>query len=67
MDYFEGGERLNLIQVLDNREWREKYQKQLMASFPTAVITSVKLNLPGPIKTSPKLQSVFQNIINDLN
>lgn len=67
MDYFEGGERINLMQVLDNREWREKYQKQLMASFPTAVITSVKLNLPGPIKTSPKLQSVFQIIINDLN
>lgn len=66
MDYFEGGKHLTLIQVLDNREWREIHQRKLMADFPKSIITSIKFNLPGPIKTSPQIQSIFQKIISDL-
>ncbi len=54
------GPTITLNQALDNREWRSHRQTQLAKRYPTAVVVSVKLNIPGPIKTSRPLQDLFR-------
>lgn len=59
VDVFKNGPEVSLEQVLDNREWRSAKQTKLENDFPRATIVAVKLNLPGNVKNSAKIQQFF--------
>lgn len=60
MNVFQDGPTITLNQVLDNREWRSQMQTQLEQRYPAAVVVSIKLNIPGPVKNSLPLQAMFR-------
>lgn len=59
MDFLTGGQEIGLNAVLETREWRQNYQESLEMQFPNEIIIGVKLNIPGPIKTSTYLKKMF--------
>ncbi|MFT8824816.1 MAG: triphosphoribosyl-dephospho-CoA synthase CitG [Liquorilactobacillus mali] len=59
MDFLAGGQEIGLNAVLETREWRQNYQESLEMQFPNEIVIGVKLNIPGPIKTSIYLKKMF--------
>ncbi|MDF7637109.1 citrate lyase holo-[acyl-carrier protein] synthase [Leuconostocaceae bacterium ESL0958] len=55
-----GGQPVSLTALLASREQRVAYQRQLLADNPQAILLAIKLNIPGPVKNSPKIQHIFQ-------
>jgi len=66
MNVFENGRSIDLMSVLDNKEWRSHYQERLKIQYPTAIIVSIKLNIPGPIKSSPLLKDSYNFGLRDI-
>ncbi len=58
MDYRDRGERTSQAQILDSRENRAQRQKELIKRYGVAVV-SFTMNIPGEIKSSPSIKSVF--------
>nr|WP_288899407.1 citrate lyase holo-[acyl-carrier protein] synthase [uncultured Blautia sp.] len=52
------GEEVTLIQMLDCRERRSHFQKELLKKYHCPVI-SFCMNIPGPIKTNKSICSAF--------
>ena len=57
---FVGGDQQDIPAVLANRDWRAAQQRRLMEAFPGATVVAVKLNIPGPVKTSPVIRRFFR-------
>jgi len=66
MNVFANGQSVDLMTVLNNKEWRSHYQESLKIQYPTAIIISIKLNIPGPIKSSPLLKDSYHRGLRDI-
>lgn len=60
--YF-SGESIQLSDMLRAREERALRQLHLLKEYPEGSLLSVTMNIPGPIKTSPKLLEAFDIVI----
>ena len=61
MSIFDIGEAVDLLTVLDNREWRSRLQDKLKVTNSDKIVISAKLNIPGSIKNNDILQKVFMD------
>ena len=59
MDMFLTGTPQTLLDILDNKEERERYKLQQLAEFPTCQLVSIGINIPGDIKTNESIEKVF--------
>lgn len=62
-DVFENGIQVDLMMMLEAREQRSHTQRQLFTSQAKASLLSATMNIPGPIKTSPILREVFEQVL----
>ncbi|MDR0299154.1 MAG: citrate lyase holo-[acyl-carrier protein] synthase [Streptococcaceae bacterium] len=60
MDIFSSGEKIGLDEVLKNKEWRVAQLKELTVKFPNTTLVSVKLNIPGEIKSTKGIVRLFE-------
>lgn len=51
---------LTLMDLLDARENRVSHQKELLNKYPGAVLISMTLNIPGPVKDSPRYRKALE-------
>lgn len=58
---FETGEPQDITAVLESKDARVAFQKQLVADYSDASILAVKLNIPGPIKNNDQLHRGFNH------
>ena len=58
MSIFDIGEAVDLLTVLDNREWRSRLQDKLKVTNYDKIVISAKLNIPGPIKNNDIRQKI---------
>lgn len=57
---------LTLMDLLDARENRVCHQKELLNKYPGAVLISMTLNIPGPVKDSPRYRKALETGIHRL-
>lgn len=57
------GPTITLIDILDAREVRSDNQKDIFNQYTSGSLLSITMNIPGNIKTSSVLQSVFDQFI----
>lgn len=57
------GEIVTLAEMATSREQRYLRQQFLLQKFPHASLLCATMNIPGPIKSSPILNQVFQDMI----
>lgn len=57
---FETGEQQSINAVLQNRDARALRQRYFIKLYPDLTLMVIKLNVPGPIKTNPQIQHIFQ-------
>lgn len=62
-DTYFSGEAIQLSDMLRAREERALRQLHLLKEYPEGSLLSVTMNIPGPIKTSPKLLEAFDIVI----
>lgn len=60
------GAAIDLLAMLDAREKRSLRQHQLFQQFPQATLLCATLNIPGPIKRSEVLRSVFDRVMEEV-
>lgn len=53
-------QQLTLMNLLDARENRVYHQKELLNKYPGAVLVSMTLNIPGPVKDSPRYRKALE-------
>lgn len=51
---------LTLMDLLDARENRVRHQKELLNAYPGAVLVSMTLNIPGPVKDSLRYRKALE-------
>ena len=51
---------LTLMDLLDSRENRVNHQKKLLEQYPGAVLVSMTLNIPGPVKDRPEYRKALE-------
>lgn len=51
---------LTLMDLLNAREDRVRHQKALLNAHPGAVLVSMTLNIPGPVKDSPRFRKALE-------
>ena len=61
------GAPVDIIQMLDARERRAHIQQQLLEQFNPCVLVSITLNIPGPVKNSEAITTVFASVISELD
>ncbi|MFV0555920.1 MAG: citrate lyase holo-[acyl-carrier protein] synthase [Lactovum sp.] len=66
MDVFENAPSVSLREILDNREWRACRQEELIQKFLKSTVVSIKLNIPGNIKSTKILSNIFENRLEGL-
>lgn len=57
------GDKVTLPEMLDTRERRSKWQRDLLEKYPQYALLSLTMNIPGDIKTSPKIEQSFKDFI----
>lgn len=62
-DIFNKGIQVDLLMMLEAREYRSNTQGQLLSSKPKASLLSATMNIPGPVKTSRRLREVFEEVL----
>lgn len=53
-------QKLTLMDLLNAREDRVRHQKALLNAHPGAVLVSMTLNIPGPVKDSPRYRAAIE-------
>ncbi len=53
-------QQLTLMDLLDARENRVYHQNELLNKYPGAVLISMTLNIPGPVKDSPRYRKALE-------
>ena len=61
------GAPVDIMQMLDARERRARTQQQLLEQFNPCVLVSITLNIPGPVKKSEAITTVFASVISELD
>ena len=61
------GAPVDIMQMLDARERRARTQQQLLEQFNPCVLVSITLNIPGPVKNSEAITTVFASVISELD
>ena len=61
------GAPVDIVQMLDARERRARTQQQLLEQFNLCVLVSITLNIPGPVKNSEAITTVFASVISELD
>ena len=61
------GAPVDIMQMLDARERRAHTQEQLLEQFNPCVLVSITLNIPGPVKNSEAITTVFASVISELD
>ena len=61
------GAPVDIMQMLDARERRAHTQQQLLEQFKPCVLVSITLNIPGPVKNSEAITTVFASVISELD
>lgn len=61
------GETITMIDMLNAREKRVSIQQELLQKYPTCVLLSATMNIPGPVKTNELLKKAFLTVIKELN
>jgi len=61
------GAPVDIMQMLDARERRAHTQQQLLEQFNPCVLVSITLNIPGPVKNSEAITTVFASVISELD
>ena len=56
---FYTGKKIELLQMLEEREERAKRQKKLLTKNPGKVLLSFTMNIPGPVKAFPLAHQAF--------
>lgn len=64
--FIEGGNPVSLHQMLETKEARTRQYEALLKRHKDAVLISLKLNIPGPVKTSESLRVLFTHAENAL-
>lgn len=59
MQVFTSGVEQDLSTILANKDWRARFQLDLMEQFPQATILAIKLNIPGSIKNNQSIERIF--------
>lgn len=57
--FFSTGQQVDIPRVLSNRDHRVQVQQSLLRAHPDCVVVAAKLNIPGPVKNNPTIQSFF--------
>lgn len=60
------GDSVSLEEMMVAREQRSFRQLSLFNKYPDTNLLSVTMNIPGNIKTSPKLKQVFEEMIEEI-
>ncbi|MGT2958515.1 citrate lyase holo-ACP synthase [Streptococcus bovimastitidis] len=60
------GENVSLEEMMAAREQRSFRQLSLFKKYPDTNLLSVTMNIPGAIKTSPKLKQVFEEMVDQI-
>ncbi len=60
------GPEVSLQEMLHAREKRVRTQKEVVTADPTCSLLSATMNIPGPVKTSVKLEAVFKKIMDTI-
>lgn len=60
------GESVSLEEMMAAREQRSFRQLSLFKEYPDTNLLSVTMNIPGAIKTSPKLKQVFEEMVEQI-
>ena len=61
------GAPVDIMQMLDARERRAHTQQQLLEQLNPCVLVSITLNIPGPVKNSEAITTVFASVISELD
>ena len=61
------GAPVDIMQMLDARQRRAKTQQQLLEQLNRCVLVSITLNIPGPVKNSEAITTVFASVIAELD
>ena len=61
------GAPVDIMQMLDARERRAHTQQQLLEQLNPCVLVSITLNIPGPVKNSEVITTVFASVISELD
>ena len=61
------GAPVDIMQMLDARERRAHIQQQLLEQLNPCVLVSITLNIPGPVKNSEAITTVFASVISELD
>ncbi|MGX7304959.1 citrate lyase holo-[acyl-carrier protein] synthase [Enterococcus columbae] len=61
------GPRVTLEEMLEARENRANIQQQLLLSNVQASLLVVTMNIPGPVKYSPVLAQIFQQMVEEID
>ena len=61
------GAPVDIMQMLDARERRAHIQQQLLEQLNPCVLVSITLNIPGPVKNSEAITTIFASVISELD
>lgn len=61
-NYFQG-EPVTLGDMMEARENRAAFQRELLTKYPEASLLSATMNIPGPVKNTPALEKPFISLV----
>lgn len=61
------GEKVTLLEMLETRERRSLWQRDLLEKYPQYALLSLTMNIPGEVKISPAIEQIFKTFIKYMN
>ncbi|EEJ75589.1 putative holo-ACP synthase CitX [Lactobacillus acidophilus ATCC 4796] len=66
MNIFNKGNKQDIAQVLNAKDYRVALQKAIFNKYPDQTLVDINLNIPGPIKNNQYLKNIFDKGISEL-
>lgn len=66
MNIFNEGNKQDIAQVLNAKDYRVAVQKAIFNKYPDQTLVDINLNIPGPIKNNQYLKNIFDRGISEL-